>query len=96
MKLFQFLAPLLLAPAAAFDYSISNGGSLFLTDIKTTISGIVTLFTGEDIAVAVEGIEWEGGSNGTDTLLIYETLVDGKVRINLKSRIVSSYYLKSC
>jgi hypothetical protein len=81
MKLFQFLTPLLLAPATAFDYSISGGGDLFLTDVKTTISGIVTLFTGEDIAVAVEGIEWEDGSNGTDTFLIYETLVNGKVRI---------------
>jgi hypothetical protein len=82
MKLFQFLTPLLLAPTAAFDYSLSSGGDLFLTDIDTSISGIVTLFTGEDIAVAVEGIEWEEGSGGTDTVLIYETLVDGKVRIN--------------
>jgi hypothetical protein len=81
MKLSQILTPLLLAPAAAFDYSLSGGGSLFLTDIKTSISGIVTLFTGEDTAVSVEGISWEDGSNGTDTALIYETLVDGKVRI---------------
>ena len=82
MKLRQFLIPVMLTPAAAFDYSLAKGGDLFLTDIKTSISGILTLFTGEDIAVAVEGIEWEEGSNGTDTLLIYETLVNGKVRIN--------------
>jgi hypothetical protein len=82
MKLSQFLAPLLLAPAAAFDYSLAGGGDLFLTDVKTSISGIVTLFTGEDTAVAVEGIAWESGSNGTDTFLIYETMVNGKVRMD--------------
>jgi hypothetical protein len=82
MKLCQLLIPFLLAPAAAFDYSLSGGGDLFLTDISTSISGIVTLFTGEDIAVAVEGIEWEDGNTGTDTELIYKTLVNGKVRIN--------------
>ena len=63
-----------------FSYSLVGAGELSLTDSETGIDSIRTLFTDEDIGVAVSGIEWEGGNNGTDTFLRWETAVGGTVQ----------------
>ena len=80
MKLISRLLVFFLAPrVTAFDYSLTNAGFIILTDVATSISPILTLFTGNEIAVKVDGIEWEetGAVNGSDNLLKFRTLVDG-------------------
>ena len=70
----------LFAGASAFDYSIVGAGDLALTDEATGISGVSTIFTGEDCGVSVSGIEWEF-NNGNTTFndkIKWTTYVDGE------------------
>jgi len=67
-----------LTAASAYDYTIVGGGSLTLTDVKTTISDLKTIFVDNEIAVAVSGLEWEAAPNSTSgSTIAWRTLVDG-------------------
>jgi hypothetical protein len=64
----------------AFDYNISSAGDLFLTDVSTGISGLRTIFTGDAIAVAVDGVTWEpSGVEGGDDFVTFTTSLNGEV-----------------
>jgi hypothetical protein len=82
MRILPQLILLFVGPAAAFDYSIIGAGSLVLTDVATSIKDVVTLFTNEEVLVTADGIEWDetGAVDGSDNLLFFETLVNGKVQ----------------
>jgi hypothetical protein len=82
MRILPQLLFLFVGPAASFEYSIVGAGSLVLTDVSTSITDVVTLFTNEELLVTADGIEWEqtGAINGSDNLLFFETLVNGKVQ----------------
>eukprot|EP00934_Nitzschia_sp_Nitz4_P006005 Nitzschia sp. Nitz4//scaffold9_size221794//103683//106193//NITZ4_001350-RA/size221794-snap-gene-0.101-mRNA-1//1//CDS//3329561013//5995//frame0 len=70
----------LAAPTVAFDYEIVGAGDVVLTDVSTSIGPLKTLFTDDEMYVAVEGLEWDISSgNGTDETLTCETLVDGEL-----------------
>ncbi|CAJ1935026.1 unnamed protein product [Cylindrotheca closterium] len=65
---------------AAFDYDIVGAGSVVLTDVDTGISDLRTIFTDDEIAVSLDGLEWESnGGNTTDGLLFYKTYLDGEL-----------------
>jgi len=65
---------------AAFDYDIVGAGSVILTDVDTGISDLRTIFTNDEIAVSLDGLEWEANSgNTTDGLLFYKTYLDGEL-----------------
>lgn len=80
---------LLLAAAAfappgavlAYDYELTSAGSVKLTDIKTEISDLKSIFIGDETSVAASEIEWEHIDNSTaygpDSVVSYETYVDG-------------------
>jgi hypothetical protein len=73
----------LLGPAAAFDYSIVGAGSISLTDLETSIGGIISIFTDELVGVSVDGLEWEeneSSADQSDDTLSWETLIDGEVQ----------------
>jgi hypothetical protein len=68
--------------AEAFDYALTSAGEISLTDTQTDISGIKTIFVGEQISVTVSNLEWEyneSGYNETDTL-VWTTSVGGTVQ----------------
>ena len=65
----------------AFDYNISSAGSVFLTDEKTSIVGLKTIFTGDVTLVTATDIEWEfTGMEGGDDFVRWTTIVDGQVQ----------------
>lgn len=65
-------------PATAFDYNITEAGSLVLTDSSTGITDTVTIFTGDVTLVSVSGVTWEpSGVVGGDDFVSYTTLVNG-------------------
>ena len=80
-----------LTTTAALEYQLSAVGDVSLLDVETGIPDVLTLFTNQEIAVSVTGLEWEEksstttdeSSNSTTTVeveapaLAYETLVDG-------------------
>jgi hypothetical protein len=72
----------LAVPADAFDYSLIGAGGLVLTDVATTIPDVVTLFVDEELLVTADGLTWNltGSVEGSDNLLYYSTLVNGKVQ----------------
>jgi hypothetical protein len=84
MRLLNCLLALasLVGSAAAFDYSITGAGEISLTDQQTSIGSIISIFTGEFIDVAVEGLEWEetGDVDGSADMLFWETSIDGEVQ----------------
>jgi hypothetical protein len=68
------------ASIRAFDYNISSAGELFLTDVSTGISGLRTIFTGDAITVAVDGVTWEpSGVAGGDDFVTFTTSLNGEV-----------------
>jgi hypothetical protein len=84
MRLLNCLLALasLVGSTAAFDYSIKGAGEISLTDQETSIGNLVSIFTGEFIDVAVEGLEWEetGDVDGSADMLFWETSIDGEVQ----------------
>mmetsp|Transcript_3695 Transcript_3695/g.7364 ORF Transcript_3695/g.7364 Transcript_3695/m.7364 type:complete len:768 (-) Transcript_3695:90-2393(-) len=76
MKLTQALF-CLAAAATAKAYELTGAGDISLTDVKTGISQIRTVFTDEPTLVTVNDLEW-GEDMSTVTTLTYETFVDGK------------------
>jgi hypothetical protein len=91
LLLFSSSLLLLLHPAsAAFDYNISEIGSLSLTDSETEIPDVKTLFKNEVHVVSVKDLVWTkvddtnataAASNATASLLVvkYETFVNDKM-----------------
>jgi hypothetical protein len=72
------LLSLLGAAVHGFDYNITSAGSIFLTDEKTGISGLLTIFTGDITNVEVQDVEWGfTGLDGGDTDVVWSTIVDG-------------------
>jgi len=66
---------------SAFDYNITDAGSLYLIDSKTGISGLKTIFVDDAILVTVEDVTWEyTGLEGGMDIVLYRTLVDGVVQ----------------
>lgn len=68
----------------AFDYNVTAGDdtSIFLTDAKTGIPGLKTIFLNDVTLVAVNDVVWEEsgvGSTGND-FLTYQTLVNGELQ----------------
>ena len=77
MKLTQALFCLAAAARTAVAYELTGAGDISLTDVKTDISQIRTVFTDEATAVTVNDLEW-GEDMTTVTTLMYETFVNGK------------------
>jgi len=81
MPPFQILVSLLaVTGVTAFDYAVTGAGDISLTDVGTSIGGIKTIFTHEEVSVTVSGVEWEAlAANETtdDTTLYWETFVGG-------------------
>lgn len=74
------LGAALLPHATAFNYALDAAGGLSLTDTETGIADILTIFTDEDTAVSVTGLEWvanESNNTGGEVLLC-ETFVGGE------------------
>lgn len=68
----------LAAPAVAFDYDIVGAGSIVLTDVRTSISGLETLFVDEEVYVTADGLEWVANDSGSiGGAIFYETFLDG-------------------
>ena len=67
--------------SSAFDYDLVGAGDIALTDIETGIGGLKTLFTDNEIAVAVDGMEWEANDSGVMSggVILYATFVDGEL-----------------
>lgn len=66
MRLFCLL--LLPAVVSAFEYAMSDAGDDFglgLTDVKTGITDVLTIFTNETTSVNVVGITWTEKENAT-------------------------------
>lgn len=83
MAPFRFALPLLAlaAPVAAFNYNLTGAGEISLTDVETTIPGILTIFIDEMVTVEVSKLKWEalGANDTTDDLTLYwETFVGGE------------------
>ena len=76
MKLIQAFFCLAVA-ASAKAYGLTGSGDISLTDGKTGIGPIRTVFTDEPTLVTVDGLEW-GEDMSTVTTLTYETFVNGK------------------
>ena len=66
-------------PGLAFDYGITEIGSMILTDVATEISPVFTLFVDQGVIVEVTELAWEGKENPADSddLVFYKTMVDG-------------------
>ena len=80
--MFMKLALLAIAtPVAVVHSSIVSAGSISLTDVATSISGLQTIFVDNEIAVTADGLEWIASEaiNDTNDTLVYETLVDGNI-----------------
>ena len=72
------LLSLLLGLSHGFDYNITSAGSISLTDEKTGIGGLLTLFKGDLTNVEVVDVEWGfTGLDGGDTDVVWSTVVDG-------------------
>lgn len=77
------LVSLLATTGLAFDYAIENPGSLLLSDVKTGISPIVTIFKGDEFNVTVQDISWEPVENATDSdTLFWRTFINGNLAGN--------------
>jgi len=53
--------------ASAFEYDITSAGEISLTDVETSISGLMTIFVDEYASVSVSGLEWGQVDNETTT-----------------------------
>ena len=85
--IFKTLAVCALAgsPAAVsgFDYMMTGAGGVSLVDVASEIGSLKTLFTGEDVMVTVDGVEWEayGAADTTrdaNMMGTYKTMVGDK------------------
>jgi hypothetical protein len=77
------LFSLLATTGLAFDYAIDNPGVLVLSDVKTGISPIVTIFKGDQFNVTVQGIGWAPAENPTDSdILFWTTAINGNLAGN--------------
>lgn len=84
MRLFRFL--LLPAVVSAFDYAMSGDSDDFglrLTDVKTGITDILTIFTNEPTSVTVAGITWtekENATVGSGDVVFWTTFVNNVIQ----------------
>jgi hypothetical protein len=80
--MFPALVCFLLSSSAvvnAFDYNITGIGGILLTDNRTGITDLKTIFRGDPTKVEVVDIQWGyTGYDTNDTTIYYTTIVDGE------------------
>jgi uncharacterized integral membrane protein len=71
------LALLALAAPVVASYSLAGAGSIVFTDLETSISPILTLFTDQQAIVTLDGLAWEASSANSSEEILFETFVNG-------------------